>query len=137
MRLAHRPAARRGAAAVEFAAVGSLFFLLVLGIFETGRLLMAQHLLTCAARQACRAGVLPGKSSDAVAAVAKGALAAEGVQGSAATVLVNGGSGDASSAQSGDNITVITTASAATVTWLPGANYYVGTLTGQYTLRRE
>jgi Flp pilus assembly protein TadG len=131
------PAPRRAAAAVEFAVASIAFFAIVLGIIEMGRVLMVQHLLTNAARQACRYGVLQGKSSTQISTVAVNALAAEGVNGDAATVLVNDGSTDASQANSGDEITVKVTISAGNFSWLPFTRSFLGTVSGQYTLRRE
>jgi Flp pilus assembly protein TadG len=49
---------RRGAAAVEFAIVAPVFFLLALGLVEVGRMVMLQHALTNAAREGCRAAGL-------------------------------------------------------------------------------
>jgi Flp pilus assembly protein TadG len=132
-----RPGRRPGAAALEFAVVGAVFFLVVLGIFELGRLLMVQHLLTNAARQGCRVGVLQGKSTSQSKAEAVNALTAQGIQGETASVEVNDGSADASTAKSGDEITVIVTVPARSVTWVPGASYLPANLTGRYTLRRE
>jgi hypothetical protein len=45
---------RSGVAAVEFAIVAPLFFLLTLGLVEAGRMVMLQHALTNAAREGCR-----------------------------------------------------------------------------------
>jgi Flp pilus assembly protein TadG len=45
---------RRGAAAVEFAIVAPVFFLLALGLVEIGRMVMLQQSLTNAAREGCR-----------------------------------------------------------------------------------
>jgi hypothetical protein len=53
------------------------------------------------------------------------------------TVQVNDATADASTAQSGDEITVIVTIPASSVSWLPGSTYLNLNLYGQYTLRRE
>ena len=45
---------RRGAASIEFALVAPIFFLIVFGFIENGRMLMLQHALTNAAREGCR-----------------------------------------------------------------------------------
>ena len=128
---------RRGAAAVEFALVSIAFFGIVLGIFELGRALMVKHLLTNAARQACRVGILQGKSTSQISAVAVNALTSQGINGDSVTVQVNDASADASTARSGDEITVLITIPARNVSWLPLTSYVVGNLSGQYTLRRE
>src|SRR3954471_24793475 len=128
---------RRGAASVEFACIALPFFVFILGIVEVGRALMVQHLLTNAARQACRAGVLQGKSSSQISAVAVSVLAGQGITGDTVTVQVNDASTDASAAQSGSEITVIVAIPFAAVSWLPVSRYVSGSLAGQYTLRRE
>ncbi len=45
---------RHGVAAVEFAIVAPVFFLLALGLIEVGRMMMLQQALTNAAREGCR-----------------------------------------------------------------------------------
>jgi len=49
---------RSGATAVEFAFVAPVFFLLVFGLIEMGRMVMVQQSLTNAAREGCRKAVL-------------------------------------------------------------------------------
>ena len=49
---------RSGVAAVEFALVVPVFFLLVFGLIEFGRMLMVRQSLTNAAREGCRTAVL-------------------------------------------------------------------------------
>jgi Flp pilus assembly protein TadG len=128
---------RKGAAAVEFAAVALAFSAIILGIFEVGRAFMVRHLLTNAARQACRFGVLDGKSTSQITAVAVNALTAQGISGENVSVQVNDGSTDASAAPSGAEITVIVAVPISSVSWMPIPSYVVNTLSGQYTLRRE
>src|SRR4051812_47359519 len=61
---------RRGAAVVEFAVVSPVFFLLVFGMIEYGRMVMVQQLLTNAAREGARVGVLDNSTaSDVTTAV--------------------------------------------------------------------
>jgi Flp pilus assembly protein TadG len=49
---------RSGVATVEFAFVAPIFFLLVFGLIEMGRMMMIQQSLTNAAREGCRTAVL-------------------------------------------------------------------------------
>jgi Flp pilus assembly protein TadG len=128
---------RKGAAATEFALVALTFFTVIMGIFELGRALMVRHLLTNAARQACRVGVLQGKSSSQISAVAVNALTAQGINGDTVTVQVNDATTDASTAPSGAEITVIVSIPMSSVSWLPSSSYVINNLSGQYTLRRE
>src|SRR4029079_7300001 len=53
---------RRGAAVVEFAVVSPVFFLLIFGMIEYGRLVMVQQVLTNASREGARVGVLDGST---------------------------------------------------------------------------
>lgn len=57
---------RAGAAAVEFAIVAPVFFLVVLGIIEFGRMVMVQQVITNAAREGARIAVLDSATSDRV-----------------------------------------------------------------------
>ena len=128
---------RRGAAAVEFAIVAPVLFAVVLGIIEVGRGLMVIHLLNNAARAGCRVGVIEGKATSDITTAVTNVLSAQGVTAEGVTVQVNDGSADASTAQSGDEITVLVSIPASKVTWVPGGSYLRGNLSGQYTLRRE
>ena len=130
-------APRRAAAAVEFAMVAPLFFLFVLGFIELGRGYMIQHLMTNAARQGCRVAVIEGKATTDVNNAVYAVLNGQGISGDSVTVQVNDVTANDSTAQSGDEITVIVSIPAATVTWVPGAQYLFGTITGKYTMRRE
>jgi len=51
---------RRGAATVEFAVVGSLFFMTILAMFEFGRLNIIRHTADNAAYEAARQCMVPG-----------------------------------------------------------------------------
>jgi Flp pilus assembly protein TadG len=128
---------RRGAAAVEFAVVAPFFFLVVLGLVELGRGLMVQHQLTNAARQGCRAAIIEGKTTNDASTTVSNLLAGLGISGATTNVLVNEQQADASTAVAGDEITVKVSVPAGSVSWVPGANFLFGTITGQSTLRRE
>jgi Flp pilus assembly protein TadG len=128
---------RAGAAAVEFAVVGSVFVILVLGIIEIGRALMVEHLLTNAAREGARLGVVEGKSTSDITTATYAALSGMGISGDVATVEVNDNVADASTANPTDEITVLVSVPVSKITWLPVPKYLSGSLTAQYTLRRE
>jgi len=53
---------RLGAAAVEFAVVAPIFFLMIFGMIEFGRMIMVQQLLTNASREGARLAVLDGST---------------------------------------------------------------------------
>lgn len=58
-----------GAAAVEFALIASLLFLMVFGIIEFGRIFSEIEVLNSAAREGARAAAVRGTSEDVEAAV--------------------------------------------------------------------
>jgi Flp pilus assembly protein TadG len=132
-----RSARRRGASIVELAFVAPVVFLIVLGIFEIGRGLLVIHLLNNAAEAGCRAGIIEGQSTANIQSVVTSVLTQSGISGDTATVLVNDGSTDASSAQAGDEITVKVSVPISSITWVPKARFLSGNLQGQYTMRRE
>jgi Flp pilus assembly protein TadG len=128
---------RRGAAAVEFAVIGSVFFVFVLGFIELGRGFMVQHLMTNAARQGCRVAVIEGKTNTDVTNAVVSVLGGEGISGDTVSVQVKDAAANASTAQSGDEISVTVSIPTSTVSWVPAANFLVGTISGKYTMRRE
>ena len=132
---------RRGAAAVEMAVVSPFLFAMVLGSIEFGRALMVSNLMTNSAREGARVAVVPGGATTDVTTSVNNELTAVGIASSNATitVLVNGAAADASTANSGDNITVKVTVPYSKVTWLPGTFFISGTSTigGQAVMRRE
>jgi Flp pilus assembly protein TadG len=57
---------RLGSAAVEFAVIAPLFFLLLAGIIEFGTAFRIQHCLSAAARQGARAAIIDGSTSSQI-----------------------------------------------------------------------
>lgn len=57
---------RKGVAAVEFAVIAPLFFLLVFGMIEFGRAVMVQQIITNASREGARLAVLDGSTGTEV-----------------------------------------------------------------------
>jgi len=132
-------AVRWGTTTVEFALVAPIFFLTVLGTVEIGRACMATELLTEAARRACRQGVLEGTSSSTIQQTATDYLTSVGINGESANVYVNdapAGSTNVATMPAYTEITVIVTVPIDNVTWTP-LTFVSGSLTGQYTMRRE
>jgi Flp pilus assembly protein TadG len=128
---------RRGATSVEFAFVAPILFAILLGMIELSRGLMVQHLITKAARQGCRLAVIEGKSNADVKAAVTNALASVGISSETITVQINDVTADASTANAGDEVTVIVSVPANSVSWVPFPNFLSGNLSGRYTLRRE
>jgi hypothetical protein len=52
-------------------------------------------------------------------------------------VEVNDGVGDALTASADSEVTVIVSVPVSAVTWVPGGKYLSGTLSGQFTMRKE
>src|ERR1700722_2058070 len=89
---------RSAVATVEFAIVSQILLLMVLGIIEIGRGLMVTYLLTNAARQGCRTGVIEGTATSDIKSAVDTLLASQNIIGATTTVKVNGVVADASTA---------------------------------------
>jgi Flp pilus assembly protein TadG len=135
--MSQRTPKRPGANTVEFAIIAPVFFMFVLGLIEVGRGIMVVHLLTNAARVGARTGVIEGTSTAQIKTAVVNCLNQQGISAETTTVQVNDGSADASTANAGDEITVLISIPVSKVTWLPGGQYLNGTISGQFTLRRE
>jgi Flp pilus assembly protein TadG len=137
---------------VEFALVGPILLLMILGIFEFGRAFMVTELLTDAARHGCRVAILEGASTAQIQNAATTYLQGFGISGEGVQVTINDGNGNITEAQNVPaytELTVVVTIPATTTTWLPtGIQVYVpgmgsvaigipSTLQGQFTMRRE
>jgi Flp pilus assembly protein TadG len=130
-------ARRRGATLVEFVLVAPLFFALTLGIFEMARGLMVEQLVTDAARIGCRVGMVENRSTQAITTAVDGFLPGAGITGYTTTVQVNEAVTDAVNAQAGDEITVTVSVPTNKISWVPGLLMLQGTISGQFTLRRD
>jgi hypothetical protein len=95
-------------------------------------------LITNAARTGCRTGTLPGiKNSDVTTAV-DNLLQAQGIAGYTTTVSLNGSAAtDVSTGQTGDTVLVTVSVSASKISWLPGAGYLVGNISGSFSMPHE
>ena len=125
---------RRAAAAVEFAVVAPVFFLLVFGMIEYGRMVMVYQVLTNASREGARAAVLDGATTTSVTTAVNSYLSAAAVSGATVTVSPNPPSG----AQYGDPVTVTVSVPFSQVSWLPTPMYLGSqTLSSATVMRRE
>jgi Flp pilus assembly protein TadG len=125
---------RSGAAVVEFAVVVPVFFLLVFGMIEYGRLVMVQQVLTNASREGARVGVLDGATVTSVTSAVNNYLTSANINGSTTTVSPN----PPSSAAYGGSVTVTVSVGFNQVSWLPSPIYLGGkTLTATSVMRRE
>lgn len=126
---------RQGAAAVEFAIIAPLFFLLVFGMIEFGRMIMVQQIITNASREGARMAVLDGATRHDVEMTVNDYLEGASIRG--ATVTVSPDPPD--SAGWGEPVTVTVRIPFGQVTWLP-TPMYVGRdmqLSSGTTMRRE
>src|SRR5688572_19641791 len=108
---------RRGAAAVEFAVVAPVLFLMVFGMIEYGRAVMVQQVMVNAAREGARSGVLDGATATDVEDRVVDYLVGGGIS-SASTDHVTIDPADPASAGFGDPVTVTVTIPFNQVSWL-------------------
>lgn len=127
---------RRAAAAVEFAVVAPVFFLLVLGMIEYGRMVMVQQVITNASREGARRAVLDGATTAEVQTTVNDYLTSGSINSASATVTVS--PSPPSNAEFGDPVTVSVSIPFNQVSWLPSPMYLGGkTLSATTVMRRE
>lgn len=125
---------RRGAAAVEFAVVAPLFFLLVFGMIEFGRMVMVQQIITNGSREGARIAVLDGATSGEVVTAVETYLSNASIEGAEISVTPN----PPSSAGYGEPVTVVVSIPFNQVSWLPSPMFLGGnTMTATTVMRRE
>lgn len=127
---------RLGAAAVEFALVAPLFFLLVFGMVEFGRMVMIQQVITNASREGARMAVLDGASASSVKSSVVTYMANGGVTISTSDVTIN--PSDPTTAAAGNPVTVTVSLPFSQVSWLPSP-MFLGSrqMTASTVMRRE
>ena len=127
---------RRGTAAVEFALVAPIFFCLLLGIIEFGRMLMVQQILVNAAREGARASILPGETDAQVTTVVSNYMTASGISGYNAGPYTTPTL--ASNPASGTALTVTVSVPCAKVSWLSYSSWFQGqTLSSSVAMMKE
>jgi Flp pilus assembly protein TadG len=133
--LRHCRSNRRGAAAVEFAIVAPVFFLLVFGMIEFGRMVMVQQVITNASREGARIAVLDGTTGAEVLAAVDDYLSPANLTGADVTVDPT----EPSTAGYGEPVTVTVSIPFADVSWLPAPMFISGDtdLTATTVMRRE
>lgn len=125
---------RRGVAAVEFAVVAPLFFLLILGMIEFGRMIMVQQVITNGSREGARLAVLDGATTSEVTSAVENYLRNSAVNGATVTVAPD----PPSSAGYGEPVTVTVSVPFNQVSWLPSPMFLGGnTLVASTVMRRE
>jgi Flp pilus assembly protein TadG len=127
---------RRAAAAVEFAIVAPVFFLLIFGMIEYGRMVMVQQVITNASREGARLAVLDGATFDEIEEQVEEYLTSASIDPTNAVVEVL--PDPPTSAAFGEPITVTVSIPFSEVSWLPSPMYLGGkTLTANTVMRRE
>ena len=130
-----RPTAGRrlGAAAVEFAVVAPVFFMLLVGMIEVGRAVMVQQVLINASRVGARQAVMLSATNDSVVDAVTDYAEGVGISGVDVTVSPN-----PATAAAGTPITVDAAINFANVSWLP-APWFMGgkTLASSSVMRKE
>lgn len=128
---------RQGAAAVEFAIVAPVFFLMVFGMIEFGRALMVQQVLTNASREGARVGVLDSTTPTRTQVIdtVNTYLQSAGISG--ATITLN--PTEPTTAGYGEPVTVTVQVPFSNVSWLPAPWFLGGNtqLTASSIMRRE
>ena len=128
---------RRGAAAVEFALVAPVFFLMVFGMIEFGRMVMVQQVITNASREGARLAVLdsPTPTAGVVANTVENYLQNAGISGGSVTIDPS----EPTTAGYGDPVTVTVRVPFGSVSWLPSPMFISGNtnLKASTVMRRE
>jgi len=125
---------RRGAAVVEFAIVAPIFFLMVLGIIEFGRMVMVQQVITNASREGARIAILDDTTAGDVRATVDNYLTNATVTGAEVTIDPD----PPSDAGYGEPVSVTVSVPFDQVSWLPSPMFLGGTtLTASTVMRRE
>ena len=109
---------------VEFALVAPIFFMVVLGMVEFGRMIMVQQLLTNATREGARRAIIEGATQTEVTTQVTNYLSNSSVSG--VTVAVS--PTDLASAGFGDSVTVTVTVPFNTISW-SGPAWFLGDAT--------
>ena len=119
---------------VEFAVVAPVFFLLVFGMIEFGRVVMVQQLLTNASREGARLGVLTDSTDTQVKSRVVSYLSGANITIATSNVNV----AYASDSSSGESVTVTVSVPFNQVSWLPTPIFLNGkTLSAASGMRRE
>ncbi|WDI41324.1 TadE/TadG family type IV pilus assembly protein [Bremerella sp. P1] len=121
---------------MEFAIVAPLFFLLIFGMIEYGRMVMVQQVITNASREGARRAVLDGATTTGVVSAVNEILDSAAVDSDAADVIVSPDPPE--NAGFGGAVTVTVQIPFAKVSWLPSPMYLGSTtLEAKTAMRRE
>ncbi len=114
--------------------VAPIFFLLILGIIEFGRMVMVQQIVTNGSREGARIAILDGATGDEVRNSVSEYLANASVPGATVTITPD----PPSTAGYGEPVTVSVSVPFDQVSWLPSPMFLGGKeLAGITVMRRE
>lgn len=123
---------RSGVAAVEFAIIAPLFFMLVIGCIEFGRALMVQQVLTNASRVGARQAITLNGTESEVISTTTGYATGASVSGVSVTVTPS-----PAAALAGDMVTVGVSVPYSNVSWMPPWFMGTTTLSASSVMRKE
>ncbi len=126
------PRDRRGAVMAEFAFVLPVFLLLVLGMIELSRGLMAQQIIVNGAREGARRAILPGATDDRTLSAVETYLTGTSVMGATTTI-----SPSLEIAKPGEPITVSVAVPYEEIAWGPLGWLDGATLRAEVVMRKE
>lgn len=119
---------------MEFAIVAPVFFLLIFGMIEFGRMVMVQQVITNGSREGARLAVLDGATTAEVTTAVDDYLQSAAVSSAAVTISPD----PPSSAGYGDPVTITVSVPFDQVSWLPSPMFIGGsTLSATTVMRRE
>lgn len=128
------PRCRRGVAAVEFALIAPVMFLITFGMIEIGSVMMVKNSLTQASRNGARSASLPMSTSADVYSKVIEELQIMGLAHAAITIQP----ADLSLTPPGGNVTVKVSVDPRTVGWVPQfLKLPLSTVVAETTMRRE
>jgi Flp pilus assembly protein TadG len=125
-------ARRKGAAVVELAMITPVFFALVIGIIEFGRLMMVQQIVTNASREGARRGIIEGATSTEVETLVNDYLTNASIPGATVTVTPS----DLGALGLGDPVTVAVSVPYENVDWVGVSWFLKGTILQASTVMR-
>jgi Flp pilus assembly protein TadG len=127
---------RRGASMLELVVTLPMFLTMTVGIIEFGRGFMVQQMVTNAAREGARHGILPGAKNSDVEAKVKEYLATGSIDPAVVQVTVT--PANLQAAKTGAQVKVVIRINYTDVTWMP-APWFMGntSLSSDTVMRRE
>jgi Flp pilus assembly protein TadG len=123
---------------VEFAIVAPVFFLMIFGMIEYGRLVMVQQVLTNATREGARRAVLEDATADTVRTVVRNYLDNSSINGNNPNLQITVDPEPQSATEDDEAITVSVSLPFRDVSWLPAPLYLnATTMNASSVMRRE